>query len=410
MVTLAAAPLLAVLGAFALQQAPEQTRQPVGDGLYVITGQGGNILFSTGADGTFVVDDQFDRVADANLRLIEEVSDGPVVFVLNTHHHGDHSGGNAAFTAAGGTVVATERVRARLAEADPDADGLPVLTFSDAMTFHWNGDTIRAVSLRDAHTDGDAMVYLEQADVLHTGDILFAKRFPFIDVSSGGSIDGMIGALQRILDVAGPDTIIVPGHGPVGDEATVEDSLAMLRRARALVMARIEAGDDREAAIAAKPLAELDAYSWRFIDADRMVGQTYDSLVAAREKAARERAAVIDASMDAVRRANPDMSDAELEAIREAAEEPVTPMSRTLTEAKRQEAAAGQPDAGAALDAPPARPAAPETEAADAETDDLNEAQLRRNEEADAEAAAPEPAPQPADPVSPAVPTPNRGG
>ena len=370
LLTLAAALLLQ-------QQTPEQARQDLGDGLYAITGQGGTIVFSTGADGTFVVDDQFDRVARENLDLIDAVSDGPIVFVLNTHYHGDHTGANVAFTRAGATVVATERVRERLARGNTDGAGadepdreaaLPVITFNDAMTFHWNGETIRAVSLPDAHTDGDAMVLFEGADVLHAGDVFFSGRFPYIDVEGGGSVDGMIAGLERIIEVAGPETTVVPGHGPIGDESAVEDALAMLRTAREAVRARIDAGDTREAAVAAQPLADLaETYSWGFIDADRMTGQVYDSLTAASED-------------DAA-----DTTDA----------------------------------AGAAPDAPPAAPA--ETDAAEQATaDELNEAQVRDATEngaaTDAEDASDV---RPADPVAPSVPattpdqvapTPNRGG
>lgn len=281
-------PVIALLAATALQQqAPEQSREQVATtdqgGLYVITGQGGNILFSTGEDGTFVVDDQFERVAEKNLALIQEVSDGPIVFVLNTHYHGDHAGGNPSFVRAGATIVSREAVRRRLAGNDEiDPDTLPVITFEEAASFYWNGQPIRAVALRDAHTDGDAMAYFEGSDVLHTGDVLFAGRYPYIDVDGGGSVDGMIAALERIIEFAGPDTKIVPGHGPVGTEAEAQATLDMLRGARAAVMARIEAGDDRDAAIKADPLADYnEAYGWSFISGERMVGQLYDSLTQA---------------------------------------------------------------------------------------------------------------------------------
>ena len=286
--------LLALLATAAIQDTPQQSREEVaatdGGGLYVITGQGGNILFSTGEDGTFVVDDQFDRVADENLALIDEVSDGPIVFVLNTHYHGDHTGGNAAFTSAGATVVATERVRERLARGNTDDAGaeeptrdaaLPVITFEEAVSFYWNGQPIRAVALRDAHTDGDAMAYFEGSDVLHTGDVFFSGRYPYIDVEGGGSAAGMIAALERIVEVAGPDTVVVPGHGPVGTEAEAEDALTMLRAAREAVAARIEAGDDVDAIVAADVLSDYDeAYSWGFIDSEKMVRQLHASITA----------------------------------------------------------------------------------------------------------------------------------
>ena len=397
-----ALPLLAAL--LLQQQTPEQARQDLGNGLYAITGQGGTIVFSTGADGTFVVDDQFDRVAEENLALIEAVSDGPVVFVLNTHYHGDHTGGNASFTRAGATVVATERVRERLARQNTDGAGaeepeaaaaLPVITFNDAMTFHWNGETIRAVSLPDAHTDGDAMVLFAGANVLHTGDVFFSGRFPYIDVEGGGSVDGMIAALETILEVAQPDTTVVPGHGPIGDERAVADALAMLRTARDAVQARIDAGDSREAAVAARPLADLaGTYAWRFIDADRMTGQVYDSLTADDAAERRRQAALMDAAIDALRDADPSITDEAAEMLRLGAEFATDPKARDRYRA------------------------VPSGEDDDAVADRLHAAQARGEAEAARVREAAD-AKQPADPVEPSVPatapdpvapTPNRGG
>jgi glyoxylase-like metal-dependent hydrolase (beta-lactamase superfamily II) len=282
---------LVTTAALALQgQAPEQTRQEVAPGLYVITGQGGNILFSTGEDGAFVVDDQFARVAEENLALIEEVSDGEIAFVLNTHYHGDHTGGNAAFEEVGATIVSTENVRRRLRTGNTDdrgaeepsvEDALPQITFEDAASFYWNGDAVRAVALRDAHTDGDAMVHFEGADVLHTGDVFFSGRYPYIDVEGGGSARGMIAALERILEVAGPETTIVPGHGPVGGEAEVEEALAMLSAAYEEVARAVAMGASREEVVASDLLARFDEdWSWGFIGTDRMAGQLYDSITA----------------------------------------------------------------------------------------------------------------------------------
>lgn len=284
------AALLATTAAIALQQdaPPPQERQQVADGLYVITGQGGNILFSTGQDGTFVVDDQFARVAQENMALIEEVSDGPIVFVLNTHYHGDHTGANQDFYDAGATIISREAVRRRLEESDTDGQGasepsgedaLPQITFNDQTSFYWNGQPIRAVALPDAHTDGDAMVYFEDADVLHTGDVFFAGRYPYIDVEGGGSAAGMIAGLERILDVAGPDTTVVPGHGPVTDEAGVREALEMLREARDLVAERVAAGDSREEVVRSDVLDGFtERFASDFVDTDRMEGQLYDSI------------------------------------------------------------------------------------------------------------------------------------
>lgn len=265
--------------------APISTRTDLGNGLYTIMGRGGNILFSTGPDGTFVIDDQFADIAAENLALIDEVADTPVVFVLNTHHHGDHSGGNAPFVKAGATILAHDNVRARLAEAakdDPEKTmGLPVITFSDTTTFHWNDKEIHVFHTPSAHTDGDALVHFRGVDVIHTGDTLFSGRYPYIDLGSGGTVDGALGALARVVELADDDTVIVPGHGPVSSKADVAATIEVITQARQLVRAEMMKGLSRDAVIAADPLAAYnDTYAWGFINGDRMAGTLFDDLMA----------------------------------------------------------------------------------------------------------------------------------
>ncbi|WOI54081.1 MBL fold metallo-hydrolase [Parvularcula sp. LCG005] len=266
------------------QATPASKRQDLGDGLYAIMGRGGNILFSTGPDGVFVIDDQFADIAKANLDLIKQVSDMPVVFVLNTHFHGDHTGGNAAFYNAGATIVAHDNVRARLAEqaktGDLQSNALPVITFSEEATFHWNGKTIHVVHVPNAHTDGDAIVHFVDANLIHTGDTLFSGRYPFIDINSGGSVEGVLAALNKVASLSNAETTIVPGHGPVSNRQDVRDTIAMIRKARRMVRAEMMKGSSREDVIAADPLADMNRqYAWDFINGEKMTGQLFDDLM-----------------------------------------------------------------------------------------------------------------------------------
>lgn len=270
--------------ASAQASSPPSERTDLGDGLHMLAGRGGNMLFSVGTDGTFVVDDQFADVAPANLAQIKAVSDTPVIFVLNTHFHGDHTGGNAAFFKAGATIVAHDNVRKRLAAQTGDravgAEALPVITFSQSTTFHWNGEELRVIHLPTAHTDGDAIVHLPDVNLIHTGDLLFAGRYPFIDLDGGGSVSGYLDALKAIKDLANAQTRIVPGHGPLASVADVDAMIAMITNARAAVKAEMMAGKGRDAVIAANPLkAYNEAYSWAFISGDRFAGTLFDDLL-----------------------------------------------------------------------------------------------------------------------------------
>lgn len=263
------------------QTAPE--RHDLGDGLYMIVGAGGNIMVSIGEDGGFVVDTQFANIAQANLDLIAEVSDKPVEFVLNTHFHGDHTGGNAAFHAEGATIIAHDNVRKRLNAASEGSttSSLPVITFSENTTFHWNAQEIRIMHTPQAHTDGDTIVFLPKANVLHTGDVMFKGRYPFIDLAGGGTVQGAIDALTHIYNLANDETEIVPGHGPLANRADVMAIVDMLNAGRTAVRQEMMQGKSREDVISSTPLAAFDEdWTWRFITSDRMTGTFYDDLLA----------------------------------------------------------------------------------------------------------------------------------
>lgn len=285
-----AAALLAAnsLPALALAAQDEQPQVTVGstdlgDGIFMLsTPFAGNLALLNGPDGVVMIDDQLPNTGPAiEGAVIEIAGDSSPRFIVNTHWHGDHTGGNAHFAAAGSTIVAQTNVRARL-EASDEAwtqlpGALPILTFGQDLTFHMNGQTVEAVHIPHAHTDGDAMVYFREADVLHMGDTFFSGRFPFIDLAAGGSVDGFIAAIERGLAIAGDDTRIIPGHGPLSTRVELQAALDMLREAAFRVRTLVEGGADLEAVRAAEPLADFDeAWNWRFITTDRMVQTLYN--------------------------------------------------------------------------------------------------------------------------------------
>jgi len=269
----------------------EVKAEKVAEGLYMLTGRGGNIGLSVGNSGSFLVDDQYAPLSDKILAAVKAITPDPVRFVVNTHWHGDHTGGNENMGKAGAFLVAHENVRKRLGREQfsatfqrttpPSPEGaLPVVTFSESVSFHWNGDEIRVYHVPPGHTDGDSIVHFVKADVVHMGDLFFnGSNYPFIDVSSGGRVDGVIGAADRVLAAVGDKTRIIPGHGPLATKADLiayRDTVKLLRDRIAKLKAE---GKTRDAVIAAKPTAEYDAkWGQGFIKPDVFTGLVYDSL------------------------------------------------------------------------------------------------------------------------------------
>ena len=244
----------------------EITTQQVAEGIYMLQGAGGNIGIMAGADGVLTIDDQFAPLSEKIKAAIAKVSDKPVRFLFNTHYHGDHVGGNENFGKLGITIVAHDNVWARLSK--PDAarslpaypkEALPIITFGGTITFHLNGDTIAVTHLPPAHTDGDAVLYFEKANVLHTGDCFFNGRYPVVDVKVGGSVDGMIAATEKILSMVNDRTKIIPRHGPLGDKASLQAFHDMLVAVRDKVRPLVASGKSVEEIVAAKPTADFDA-------------------------------------------------------------------------------------------------------------------------------------------------------
>jgi cyclase len=205
----------------------EITVEPIRDNVYRLTGAGGNIGISTGEDGVFMIDDQFAPLSKKIKKAIQTISDKPIKFLVNTHFHGDHTGGNTNFANTGAMIVAHDNVRKILSENE-DAIGLQVITFSEDATFYMNGNDIFITHVHHAHTDGDAMVYFAQSNVLHTGDTFFNGRFPFIDINRGGSIDGDIAAAKKGLMLINDATKIIPGHGKLGAKVDYQKYYDML--------------------------------------------------------------------------------------------------------------------------------------------------------------------------------------
>jgi cyclase len=284
--------LLMLAGGPALAQnnPPAPKTVDLGGGVSVIMGQGGNIGVSSGPDGAFVIDDQYPNTAAANLEKIKQISGGAPRYLVNTHWHGDHAGGNAAFAQAGAMIFAHENVRKRLsgevksiglngqpAAASPEP-AWPVITFVDGVDFHLNGETIRVFKVRAGHTDGDSMIHFVEPDILHMGDVFFNGLFPVIDPGSGGSVRGYLEAMKDTLKVVDADTRIIPGHGDMGTKADLEKQIAMLEGAIKAVEARIKVGDTLQQTIAKKPLKPWAGFAWSFIGEDAFTTTLYNGL------------------------------------------------------------------------------------------------------------------------------------
>ena len=242
----------------------------LGNGLYMLTGRGGNMGLSVGEDATFLIDDQFAPLTPKIKAAIAGLTEDAVKFVFNTHWHFDHVGGNENFGETGAVIVAHDNVRERMSEdqfleafnrevpASPP-EALPVVTFNDRVTLHLNGETIRAFHTPHAHTDGDSVIYFDGANVFHMGDTFFHKMYPFIDASSGGTVDGVIEAANAVLAIADEDSVIIPGHGPIATRDDLRAYRDMLATVRDSMKAMIADGMTLEQVQAARPTADFDA-------------------------------------------------------------------------------------------------------------------------------------------------------
>ena len=284
-----------VLTGLAVAQEPDWSKVevkvvPVAGGVSMLVGQGGNIGVTSGKDGIFLIDDQFEPLLPKIRAAVKTLGDGPIRFVVNTHFHGDHTGGNAKLHEAGAVIIAQENVRKRLGmerinpstkERTPPKppEAWPLVTYASGVNLYLNGDELEVFHVARAHTDGDSIIRFKKANVLHMGDTFFNGNYPFIDVDSGGSIDGMIAAADQVLAIADDKTKIIPGHGPLGTKADLQNYRNVLAGIRDRVKALIAQGKSLDQIVAAKPTAQWDpTWGKGFVGPDVFVGFVHRSL------------------------------------------------------------------------------------------------------------------------------------
>ena len=259
----------------------------VAGSVYMLEGAGGNIGASVGDDGVVIVDDEYLPLADKIEAALKGISDKPIKFILNTHWHGDHTGGNPHFGEKA-PIIAQENVRKRLASGGKTRFGevkpapkvaLPVITFENKVSVHLNGEDIRAIHFPNGHTDGDAVIFFTQSNVVHMGDDFFnGGIFPFIDIDSGGSVQGMIAGGEKVLAEVPDDVKIIPGHGPVGTKDDLRKFITMLKETSAAVQAGIKKGKTLDQLKKEKVLAKWNSFGQSFIKTDVFTEILYDSL------------------------------------------------------------------------------------------------------------------------------------
>jgi len=257
---------------------------PVAGNLSMLVGQGGNIGLTVGADGALIVDTQFAPLSEKIQAAVTAAGGTNVRYVLNTHWHGDHTGGNANFANQGATVVAHENVKVRLQAGQGDtppapAAALPVVTYPQRITLHWNGVTMNLIHVDPAHTDGDTIVHFTELNAFHMGDTFFNSVYPFVDVSSNGSLDGIIAAGEMVLARSNGATRIIPGHGPLASPDDLRKWLGILREIRGRLQSMIDRGMSEEEVVAANPTAEWDAaMGGGFMNPENFTRLSYQSL------------------------------------------------------------------------------------------------------------------------------------
>ena len=266
----------------------------VSGNIYMLEGEGGNIAASVGEDGIVIVDDQFAPLADKIQAALKSlgITDKHVRFVINTHYHGDHTGGNVPFSTAGSTVIAQDNVRKRMETGGAAGNGgsikmdvpaapkaaLPIITFANDVTVHLNGEDIRALHFPAGHTDGDAIIFFPKNNVVHMGDDFVRYGFPFIDVVSGGSVQGMIAAMEKVTTQLPPDVKVIPGHGAVSNLDDVRTFVKMLKQTSPVVQKAIDEHKTVDQMKQEKILEPWKKWSGDFLDSDKFIETLYNSL------------------------------------------------------------------------------------------------------------------------------------
>lgn len=246
--------------------------------VHMLTGMGGNIGVSAGDDGILIIDDQFAPLAEKIAAALGELGSDKPKYVINTHYHGDHTGSNAFFHShKGATILAHDNVRFRLANDEKvSPDALPAITYENGIKLHFNGETIHIMHLESGHTDGDSIVWFEQPDVMHTGDLFFNGVFPFIDLKSGGSVKGYIESVKQVMAKIDDDTVLIPGHGALSNKAEYTTFLAMIEETFAFVKAQKAQGKSLEAITEAGLDSQWDKWAWSFISEPKWIATLYE--------------------------------------------------------------------------------------------------------------------------------------
>ena len=290
--------VLVLSATLAYAQAPDFSKveiktTKIADNFFTLEGQGGTIGVLTGPDGVFMVDTQFAPLSEKIAAAIKQITPQPIRFIVNTHLHGDHTGGDANFGKMGATIIARDELRFRLANPNPQASGapgvpmaavgLPRQTYRDRLTLHLNGQEVRLIAVPRAHTDGDTMVSFPGLDIIMTGDFYRSVQYPNIDRNNGGSLPGMIEGLGAVIGHAGPNTKIIPGHGPIVDRTAVTAHRDVVLAVRDRVAPLVSQGRSEDEVVAAKVNGDLDARVQQpGITGERFVRQVYAELKAGR--------------------------------------------------------------------------------------------------------------------------------
>jgi len=277
--------LLAILMVFASGGAIAQnnydnveiTVQQVNGDIYMLEGAGGNIGVSAGSDGLLMIDDEFAPLADKIKATLAALHKGNLHFILNTHYHGDHTGGNEIFGREA-PIIAQENVRTRLkAKSEPEG-ALPVVTFDRSVSIYFNGEEIKVIHYPHCHTDGDAIVYFTGSNVVHTGDLLFSGRFPFVDIDAGGDVENLTRTIKTFIEEWPEDIKIIPGHGPLSTKDDLKTYYNMLVETTDIVRGWIQSGKSLEEAQALHLPEKWQSWQWSFIDEPKWIGIIYTSL------------------------------------------------------------------------------------------------------------------------------------
>lgn len=264
----------------------------VAENLYMLSGvggfTGGNLGLSVGEDGVILIDDAMPSTLDIMNEALAEITPKSIDFLINTHVHGDHAGNNETLGKNGASIVAHQNLRRHLltkgiqtpnGKIEAPKKSLPVITFSESVDFHLNGIDAHIFHLPHAHTDGDAAVHFTNVNVIHMGDTMFNRMFPYIDFTSGGSLDGYIEAQKTVLGLVDNETKIIPGHGVLANKQDLQNSIAMLEDVRSIIATLIQQGKTEDEIIKLKPLAKYDKWSWAFISTEKMTKQVYQGVM-----------------------------------------------------------------------------------------------------------------------------------